>query len=262
MILFREYMRRSWKLTALAAAGLFAFQIIVIRVMASGVHNIGQFLPAPLQSFLGIDQLPLSTLPGQLSLAYQHPFVLLGFLAVPVAIASGSLVAEVERKTIGLLLARRVSSVGMVLATAAVCIVACAILVIVSVCGTLTGVAWMGIEPGPDGRALARVGLALFMLGLAVSGLAILFSAWTSERSDAIGWTLTLTLIMYVWNFLAQLWVEAKPYIGFSLFHYYGPQRILVTHSASVTDSQVLGINAAASVVLACLVYRFRDFHV
>lgn len=262
MRLLLAALRRNWVLGTLAALGVFAFQVVVVRLFRSGIKSIGQFLPQGLQDFLGIGELPLTQIAGFLSLAYQHPFVLAALLAIPIAIASGALAGELERKSIGFLLARPVSPVWLVVSAMISCIAWCTIIVAAAVAGTFVGARITPVHPPPNFELLLWVAANLLVLTLAIAAVSLFFSAVTDERGDAIGWAITIALIMYVWNFLGQFWAALHPYVQYSVFYYYAPQRVFLSGRPPLMELQVLGIVALVSLIAACAVYRWREFNV
>lgn len=260
-MLWLNRIRDPWKYALATAIGVFAFQVLIVKVFSTGMQQATQYLPHGLQAFFGIDRVPVSELRGFLTLAYQHPFILAALLAVPIAIASGNLAGEVEKRTIAFLLARPISPVQLVLASTLSCFFWTVVLVAAAVAGTFVGVAWFHTE-SPNQLDMWRIALNLWSITFAISCLAVLFSAWSSERGDAIGWPFTVSLIMYVWSFLGQIWPAARPYLQYSLFYYYQPPRIFLLHQLLAQDFAVLGGVALVSVVLACVIYRLRDFSV
>lgn len=263
--LLRDHLLRTWHIVFIAGAGIFGFQAVVVLIFENiTAHGdpqaFGRNLPQGIQSFFGIDRLPISTLSGFLAVAYQHPFLIAALLAVPIAIVSLLLAGEVEKKTISLLLARPISRISIVGSCSVVCALYCGVLVACALGGNYLGAKWVQLENPPSPGVLFNVALNLYMLALAVSGVAIVFSAWASDRSDAVGWTVTIVLMMYVWNFLAQTWPAVKPYGVYSLFYYYAPARIFMGGASLFWDYQFLAVVAAIGCLVACLIYKFRDF--
>lgn len=268
MRLFLWHLRRSYRLALLVSAGLFAFHALMVRVFSVMAAQggtppaFGRFLPKGVQTFLGMDKLPMNSLNGFLAVAYQHPFQLAALLAVPIAVASGLLAGEVEKKTIALLIVRRVRRVGIVFSAALVMAFWAALLTGACIGGTFAGIAWMHIRPAPAPQMMWQLGVNLYVLTLAVSGLALACSAPLSERSDAAGWAVTIVLVMYVWNFLSQVWPAAKASGPYSLFHYYTPVTILTGNAQLVYNLQLLGAVGLAGLLYAEFVYWLRDFNV
>jgi ABC-2 type transport system permease protein len=262
--LFLEHFRRSWKTGFLIGTGVFAFHLVVLFVFRSIQEGtspafLSRLLPKGIQAFLGMDRLPVNTIGGFLAVVYQHPFMLAAFLAFPVVAGSAFLAGEVERKTIALLLCRPIRRISMVISSAAVCAVWLAVLVACACGGTYVGVGWVQAEP-PDYMQLAAVALNLYLLGLAVSGISIMFSAMLSERGDAAGWTVTAVLVMYVGNFIGQVWPAAKPFAGYSLFNYFTPGRIFVEGAAPLLNLYVTGGVFLVTVLVGCVAFARREF--
>ena len=266
MRLFREHIRRTWKMACVGCLGLFAFHMLVVRVFigfsASDEKMFGGFLPKGIQAFLGLDKLPINTLTGFLSVAYQHPFVVAAMLAVPVAAASALLAGEIERKTVAVLLSRPVSRSGIVFSCAATVALWCVVMVCAAVAGNLAGIRMFHPAGADQMGVLYQVALNLLMLSLAAGGIAVMFSALTSERGDAAGWTLTVLLLMYGWNFLAQFWPLAKDSAAFTLFHYYSPARVFLSGAVSMADCGVLGAVAIGGVLIGLIAFARRDLSV
>lgn len=266
MRLFLNHLRRSFPLALLVSAAVFGFQFLIVRISLKflndgGGENIMRLVPKGMQSFLGIDQLPISTMNGFLSVAYQHPFFLAALIAIPVAIGSALLTGEVEKKTMALLLTRPVSRVSIVISATVAAMIWSAIAVVAACAGSVVS-AYMLQQEGPEPRILITVGMNLFALLIAVVGLSVFFASLLDERSDAMGWTITIVLGMYVWNFLAQTWPFARDYRQFSIFTYFTPTRLFQGGAILLYDLQVLAIVGVAGVIIACLVYGSRDFNV
>jgi hypothetical protein len=265
--LLRHHMRQGLMPGLLVSAAAFGFQVLVARLyvaMGSGgeAHLLGRQIPAALRQFLGVDRLPLNTLSGFLSVAWQHPFLLAALLAVPIALTSALLAGEVEHRTMSLILTRRVGRVTLVLSAAMATAVWCGVAAGAGAIGSLAGAQLMGLSAQVKTSTLFALALNLFMLMLAVGGMSLLFSAASSERTDAVGWTVTLTLLMYVAHFAAQVWPAAEPWGEISLFHYYTPSQYFLGTQDPAHNLTVLAVSALVTTALAAAVCRLRDFHV
>lgn len=267
MRLFLYHLGRTWKLPLIAGLVLCGFHVLIIRIYLNFAAEgfpmpFGKVVPKWAQSFFGMDQLPMTSLPGFLSLAYQHPFMLAVVLSIPIAVASKLLAGEVEKKTASLLLARPVSRVGMVCSASLACALWSALVVAAAVGGSYLGVHWFKPSEVLALHPLRIVALNLYVTVLAIGGLAILFSALTSERSDATGWVVTITLAMYVWNFLVQIWPAASAYGALSLFHFYIPTQILLGSALPAQNLGILAAVAVAGFLVAGANYALRDFNI
>lgn len=259
-------LRQTWIVASLVALGLFGFQFLAVFIsttMGSGQSALlGRSLPKGLQSFLGLDRLPLNSLTGFLSVAWQHPFMLAAAFIVPLSVASRLLAGEVERRTMALLLSRPVSRAGIVLSAGLVIVLESLVVVGAAAGGTWIGSHMLKVTGPPSDVMLFNVAANLYLLMLAAGGLALAFSAWSSEQSDALGWAVTVMLIMYVWSFLTQVWPAVHQYAPYTLFHYYPATQLFQNGNPLLWNYELLGLVATAGLLYALLVYQVRDFNV
>ncbi len=261
-----NHLRRTFQtgmIAALAAFGFHAFVVKVFQAMTTGPEAaqaglMGRMMPKWMQTAMGLEQ-PMTELSGFLTVVYQHPFMLAIIVAVPIAAASSLLAGEIERRTLALLLGRPLSRSRIVLSVAFVCAFWSAVAAAAAWGGTFAGVRWTGSAP-PDFRMLGFVALNLYLLALASAGIALTVSSMVSEKSDAVGWCVTILLGMYVANFLVQIWPPAAPVGDYLLFRYYAPGKMLLTNTVSALNFQVLGAVAAAGLLVALIAFSRRNF--
>ncbi len=268
--LLMYYLRRSWLLGVAAAVAAFVFAIVGCRVFArmeeSGSTEMSalfaQFMPQWVQSAFNIDPASMSQLNGFLAVCLQHPFLLTVSLALPVALFSGWFSGDVEKRSIALLLARPVGRVPLVVSGAVVTLFWCVVVVIAVGAGCFAGAHWGGLQEGLNGGRLWQAVLNLGALVFAFAGIFALISTLLSVRGDAVGWCLTVVLIMYVWNFLAQIWYGGGGAGNYSLFKFYTPTQILLHGQFDGGDLAVLGGIGLMGLVGAAVVFSFRSFSV
>ncbi|MGB9691007.1 MAG: ABC transporter permease subunit [Candidatus Sumerlaeaceae bacterium] len=268
MILLRYYLRRSSPTGILAALALFGFHYMMAFVYRGFILNLEgaptllmRVIPKAVQSFLGMDRLAPDSVAGILTLAYQHPFVLIVICALAVTCTVEFLVGQVERLTITHLLARPIARPLLPAYAFATPLVWLAVASTSAILGTILGFTRLGYTL-PSATQLLQLGLALFALGFAVAGGSLFFSAIADTRSDAAGWSVSVLLAMYVGNFVAQLWDAARPWARLSLFNHYKPIEILAHKSLPLaTWSLFMGVGLGG-LVLACVVYARREFRV
>jgi ABC-type transport system involved in multi-copper enzyme maturation permease subunit len=260
-------LRRTWRSGLLSCIALFAFQAIICRVFqqiqaSGGAGPMARLMPKWAQSLFGIDPQAISALSGVLSIAYQHPFQLAVLFAAPVAAATAFLAGEIEQRSIGLVLARPISRFTVVTAAALICLLWPMLTTMSAFAGTLTGIHYLHITESVDMQQLARVALNLYALAAAIVGIALAVSSMQDQRGDAVGWAVTIVLLMYAWNFLAQLWAASGALPNFSIFRYFSPPSILLRGAAPWHEIKVLAAVAATGVLFSGLVFRFRDITV
>lgn len=265
MRLLREHLRRSWWTGTLVTLGAGLFTAVAMRaytaiVLPAGTELMMSRLPKPLQAALGMDRLPFHTLNGFLAVILQHPFLLAALLALPVTLATGLLTREVERRTLPLLLVRRVGRVQIVLSAALVTAFWMLLASAAAWAGVVAGSRWAGVSPAPDPAMVARVAANLFLLGAAVGGASLALASLCNERGEAVQWCVVPLLIMYVWHFLAQFWPDARTVAENLLFHHYSPVRVVLEGAVPAESAAVLGTVAVAGVVVAAVVFHRREF--
>lgn len=278
-----HHLRRTAPVGLLAALAVFAFQAFAVRVFqaiitgpqAAQADLLGRVMPAWVQRAMGLEG-PVTSLPAFLTLVWQHPFLLAVVLAVPLVAASSFLAGEVERRTLALLLARPVGRLQILASAAFVAVLWPALSAAAAWGGTWAGVRWTGTAP-PDWRALALVAGNLYLLALASAGFALAASAMVKEKGDAVGWCVTVLLLMYVGHFLAQMYSQSAHLSQWMIFHYYTPGRLLGLppvggEAAAVTgaapdpvalltwNARILGAVGGAGLVTAAVVWARRNF--
>lgn len=267
MALLLYYFRRTWRSGILSCIALFAFQLIVCWVFQDVTARddtaaLSRFIPKWVQSLFSIDPAAISALTGFVTVSYQHPFQLAVLLGVPIAAATAFLAGDIEQRSIGLLLARPVSRFLVVIASAIVCLVWPALGIASSLAGTVVGQRWLHLPQPVNLHLLVLVGVNLYVLIAALSAITLALSSIQSQRGDAMGWAVTVALLMYVWNFLAQLWSASGSFPNYSLFRYYNPAGILLRGAQPAHDVALLGIVIAAALLFSALTFRFRDITV
>jgi ABC-type transport system involved in multi-copper enzyme maturation permease subunit len=268
--LLLHYLRRSWLLGAVASVAAFAFNVIGCRVY-SQVHessgaSIGsafaQFMPKWVQSAFNVGPESMTQLNGFLSVCLQHPFLLVVLLALPVTLLTGWISGDVENRSIALVLSRPVGRIHVIATAGLVALLWCTVAVCSAWAGCLVGAHWTGQQGSLSAERLPLVILNLGALMFAIAGIAALISALLSVRGDAVGWCVTIVLIMYVWNFLAQVWYGGGGASNYSLFRFYQPTQILLQGEFQGAHVMILAAIGAAGFLLSAGVFRLRSFSV
>lgn len=263
--LLKDYMRRAWLPGMLASVAVFAFFVISAHVFKQ-IQNTGdgmpfaQLMPQWLQSAFNISPANMSNINGFYCVCFQHPVVLITLLGMPIAIITAFLTGDVEKRTLALVLARPVSRWTIGIAMALVVFFWVAVALVSLVAGSHFGAGWTGQAGVLNVPGIEKATIMLGLLVFCFTGLVAALSAMLSVRGDAVGWALTVILVMYVWNFLAQVWSGARQMANYSLFHYYQPTEIILQGAFSMANAQLLGIIGLIGWAIALLVFRFRSF--
>jgi hypothetical protein len=161
-----------------------------------------------------------------------------------------------------MVLSRPISRFHIIGAVAAVVLIWCAAGVISAWAGTLAGANWTALSESLNHDGLRGTALNLGALVLAFTGISAAISSMLSVRGDAVGWSLTAVLVMYVWNFLAQIWYGGAGIANYSLFRFYQPTQILMQDQSPSPDAWILAAVGLAGWITAAAAFRFRSFSV
>lgn len=270
IVLLLNYLRRSWLIGIADAVAAFVFSVVGCRVFAQVSESAGaavgsafaQFMPKWAQAAFNVGPESMTQLNGFISVCLQHPFMLTVLLALPITLLTGWLSGDVENRSMAMILCRPVSRIQIVTAIVLVASFWSAVAVGAAWAGFLIGAHWAGLTATLATGRLAIAVLHLASLVLAFSGIAAAISSAISVRGDAVGWSLTVVLVMYVWNFLAQVWYGGGGAHNYSLFRYYKPTQILLQNAGQSSDALILALIGIAGFIIAALLFRFRSFSV
>jgi len=264
--LLRDYFRRSWLIGMMGAAAVLGFFIIACRVFLQiqqqgGGSTMARLVPQWVQAAFSIGPSTMSDINGFMSVCFQHPFVITVILAVPITMITGFLTGDVEKRTLGLILARPVARFQIVVATAIVVLFWSAVALCCVYAGILIGANWTEQITTLNLPGIRKAAGSLALLVLAYTGIAAALGSILNVRSDAVGWAVTIVLTMYVWNFLATIWTGGG-LINYSLFHFYQPTEILLHGESKAINNQVLAAVGVIGWITSALAFRLRNFSI
>lgn len=210
------------------------------------------------RTLMGGEHINLERAMDVLSVGYVHPLVITILCIWAIGRSSGAIAGEIDRGTIELLLAQPIRRSRLVLAHFWVDLMTIPLLCLSLWAGTYLGVWLVGpIEPsGEELKRLAfvhvnrdalRLDAAAFGPGLwnvgalvfAVSGYTLWLSAAGRFRYRVMGAAVFITLLQFLINVVGQLWDAVGVLRPFTVFYYYQPQQIILSHRWSVDLGQV-----------------------
>jgi ABC-type transport system involved in multi-copper enzyme maturation permease subunit len=200
----------------------------------------------------------LFSLGGAIALGFIHPFAIAicGVIAIGVPILS--IVAERQRGTLEVLLARPLSRHSLILVVLVVGVTALALLLAAQLGSSIVG-AWVaGVGDEIDVARLPLVwamGLLLFVSFLAI---ALAASVSFDRTMPALGLTLLIVLVMYLFEVISSLWPDVRWLGDLSLFHYVRAKELL-DGSVRPTDALIIGGVGLGALVWAWVVFPRRD---
>jgi len=185
---------------------------------------------------------------------YNHPIVILTVLFWAVSRASSAVAGEVERGTVDVTFSRPVTRLAFLASHVLFAALGLTVLVGSLVVGDRFGGWYFGLKSAPTLLTLLRPGAQLVMLGAAVFGYTLPFSAADSVRwrPSLAGAALTLAGLLALTlapQFENVAWLE-----NLSVFQFYAPVTVALKgeplgHNAAVLGA-VFGVGIAASYVV------------
>ncbi len=200
----------------------------------------------------------LFSLPGAIALGFIHPFAIAVVSIIAIGVPILSVVAERQRGTLEVLLARPVSRRALMVVVLVVGAVALALVLAALLGSAMVGayVAGVGDEFLVSGLPLAwAMGLLLFGTFMAI---ALAASVSFDRTMPALGVTLLILLVSYLFDVVASLWPDAKDLGGLSLFHYVRTKELLAGQ-LRLGDVLVIGGVGLVALVWAWVVFPRRD---
>lgn len=200
----------------------------------------------------------LFTLPGAITLGFQHPLAI-AFIGIFAIGASATAIAgERARGTLEVLLARPISR-RAVYVSILLALLLLVLLVIVAIIGAMVGGAvGIGVSDEIDTGRLPLVVLNAFLLWAGFTTFGLAASVSFDRPGPAIGIALGWLLIHYFLEILGSLWADAAWTQDYSLLHHFNAGEIL-TGTVPGLDLAIVSVVAVVPIVYALLVFPRRD---
>ncbi|MEW6033917.1 MAG: ABC transporter permease subunit [Chloroflexota bacterium] len=249
----------TWSIL-IALYGLLVMYLYPAMKNATGIAEYIQNLPEPLKEAIGITQLltpegiyPLKSFVAVEFLAWAPVFV-----AIYAIFAAGNIAAkEVEMGTMDLLLSLPVSRTRLLASKFAVFITGLLAIQAASMAGLAIGMYLI-----EDRMSLASLALALVqasLLVLAVGSYSLLFSCIFLNPRKTLTVSGTLTVVLYILNFMAPSLGSYQWVRRLSLFHYYRTEAVINSASLDWGGVAVFLVVIAVCLASAMLIFRRRD---
>ncbi len=263
MTLLRKILREQ-RATLLSCAALLVLLATLVTYLYrtfgdASATNLQRVPPAFINALFGGMVLGLNPLDMWLLIVFVHPLTLALFSVVVVAATSRTLAGEIEGGTVDVLLSCPVARWKLVVSNGIILLLGIALLVSAIWGGMCLGLYLGRIRGTPSLGAFRWVAVNLFALFAAMGGVAFLFSARASERGRAVALSVAFIVLSYFINLLAQLWSKVAWMDVISVFHYYRPQPILISHTLPYRDAAVLLTVAVVSFAAAVVAFQRRD---
>jgi ABC-2 type transport system permease protein len=241
-----------------AFAGAWGFLLVALFATADAETQSLQNQPANLASAFRLAG--LDPLAAWVSLGQVHPLFLLACGLLAIGLGVRAVAGELEAGTLELTLARPLRRSTYLAAHVALLVPGALAITVAYAAGAV--VADRAFDPPGDdlhpGR-MAAAALLATLLVLCLGGIALLASAWHSERGRALGWAIGVTVAMYAVSFLFPLWEPLRPLARLSLFWYFSPGPTIQEGRLLGGDALVLAAIAAATISAAFWRFGRRD---
>jgi ABC-type transport system involved in multi-copper enzyme maturation permease subunit len=221
-----RHLRHLRGLIGALIVGVVAFQAFIIPVAASfeantGLDQILAMLPPAFRALLDA-QIGMISFGAFVAFGFQHPAIIVCNIAF--AVVAGTIVAgERDAGTLDLLLARPVAR-RQYLATTVLCLTVGAIGL--PLCQLATIAIALQFVQSPDElpwTAYTVCAVQLTALTLAIGGFALLMATLAPRRGAAVVRVVAVVVVLYVVEFLAELWPPLRRVRWLSVFHYFKP---------------------------------------
>jgi ABC-type transport system involved in multi-copper enzyme maturation permease subunit len=254
-VIYRNYLlnllRSHRVLLSVGFAFLCLFQVLILTLIEQ-VDLFGLFqellqrLPPPAQQLFGEEYLAQFSVSGALAFGYNHPLVLVTLSLVAILLPSRHIAGEIEDGTLELLFALPVRRQRIAISLWVGSSLILLLLLVGCVAGTVIGFLIHSDMQLRETAALARVGVNLWLLLVAITSYTMLSSAFAREGGKASLRAAGLTLGLYFLHFAVRIWPAIEFLRPFTIFNYYQPQQLM-------TDSTLFGRNIAvlSTVILA-----------
>lgn len=246
---------------------LFASMALVefFLVWASAQMNIGPEFERFLESFLPpeitemiFSQFGLTSFEGAVAFGYQHPFSLVGSIAM-VVVAATLPAAEREKGYLELFLARPLPRSTYLLSILLFVLLVALLLPLGLLLGTAAGlhvvdspadIGWMDYTPAA---------FAMTLLLLSIGSYTLLFATGARRRGIAVAQGVAFTLGFYWMDFMGDYWDVLAYARKASPFFYFDPGRASFGTGLSGTETGILSFIAVGACLLAFFNFRRQD---
>lgn len=264
-LVFRKALRGHRVALALGALLLLGFNLLIPTTYEGlghgSLNSLLQNPPKGIEALLKAQGglLIVAGPNGYAAAGYRHPIFLIIPIGFVVAIASGAVAREVERKSILMLMARPVRRSTLLLGRWGELVAVLAALLALAYAGTLLGEVVGGLRGALDATRFGMVTLNAFLLFLALSSCALFISAAASDGGRATALSVALAVGMFLVDFLAEIWSPFEAVAPLSLFHYYNPVSTAALGGVPFRDMGVLALVAGVALAAAFGAFQRRD---
>jgi ABC-2 type transport system permease protein len=260
----RALLRHTWRLQrvklALVSIALFAWGCFPPFIYAKFGAQFETALNSGIfpEQFARFGSGDIFSLTGSVALSLIHPVALILTSVFAIGFSTSAIAGERQRGTLEVLLARPISrrSLFLTLLVSAWMFLGIALGALLAGCVAGTGAAGLFAQLPARNMPLVWINALLLFGGFAAIGLAA--SSTFDRFAPALGWTLGIVVVMYVFEVLGSLWPDAAFLQKYSLFHYVQSKATLTGAPSGINFLILSGVIAIA-VVWGMTVFPRRD---
>lgn len=258
--LLRQTLR--WQRIRLLAVGLAAFgwgilMPVIYSQFSEAIRDLANSGAIP-EELLNFGSGSLFSLPGTVTLGFQHPLAI-AFLGVfAVGAAATAVAGERARGTLEVILARPIRRNVLYASTLVALLLAVALVLVAILGGMAAGTAAVGLFDELGAEGLPLVFLNGFGLWAAFTTFSLAASVTFDRPGPALGISLAWLLLHYFLEILGSLWTDAQALQEWSLLHRFNPSEIL-TGAPQPIDFVIVFVAAIIPIAYALYVFPQRD---
>jgi len=260
--------RDYWHVTGLGVVLLAGFHWLFVTFLP--LYNMRYKLayikrmPEIVKAMIGPDLMAIISTTGIGSFAYVHPVSLIVVFGFAILLSSGTISGQIDRGTIDLVLSTPLSRKKFMFTSILAALASGALLIAAMLLGTWIGVKHVGVklrEPYQYGLIVVCA-VNLYAAYVVVLGYSTFFSAVSTLRGSAVGWSCAVSLVVYLLHFLAEWWEPIKRISFLGPLHYFRPIKIVAGNYDPTNDILLLTGTGVALLILAVVCSTRRDITV
>ncbi len=266
--LWLKAVRESWALLAALCLLMFGFAWIYVWLISKmELPAFLSFLTSALKDFENLSTVPfkdVATPTGRIALAFVHPLVQLGFVVWAIARGSDAVAGELERGTLEMLVAQPLGRWAIFISKFTIAVLGLLALTMALWAGIAVGIrVVVPNDPGVTAGLYLPAALNVFGLGIAVLGIATLFSAVDRYRWRTIGIVGSIYALSIVTDVIARMARGWEWMRYFSIFTPFEPQTLVAkpeqAWSILAQHNGVLLLLGATCFLAAGVIFARRD---
>jgi len=252
-----RWQRTRVAIVAVAAFGWGMLIPLFNAVFSDAFRDLANSGAIP-REFLNFGSGSFFTLPGALTIGFQHPLAIamLGIFAT--GATATAIAGERQRGTLEVLLSRPLSRTKVYLTLAVAILLILAVVLAALLAGMGVGSALQGVAEDIDAGRLPLVFANGLMVWAAFAAFGLAASVSFDRAGPAIGLSLAYLVVNYFVEILGSLWTDVAWSQEYSLLHHFQPGEIL-TGELDPGDLLILSVAILVPVVYALIVFPRRD---